>query len=73
MCTALALSAKILAAGETTSRSELHELDVELLVAEWEKAGHKLPINANKAASLVLARMGSMESAGFMLKKSSAT
>ena len=30
------------------------------------------PINANKAASLVLARMGSMESKGFMLKKSSA-
>ena len=49
----------------------LHELDVELLVAEWEKAGHKLPINANKAASRVLARMGSMESKGFMLKKSS--
>ena len=47
---------------------------MELLVAEWEweKAGHKLPINANKAASLVLARMGSMESKGFMLKKSSA-
>ena len=37
------------------------------------KAGYKLPINANKAASLVLARMGSMESKGFMLKKSSAT
>ena len=35
------------------------------------KAGYKLPINANKAASLVLARMGSMESKGFMLKKSS--
>ena len=43
---------------------------MELLVAEWEKAGHKLPINANKAASLVLARMGSIESKGFMLKKS---
>ena len=43
---------------------------MELLVAEWEKAGHKLPINAHKAASLVLARMGSMESKGFMLKKS---
>ena len=49
----------------------LHELDVELLVAEWEKTRHFLAITANNAASLVLTRMGTMKSKGFMLKKSS--
>ena len=47
----------------------LHELDVDLLVAEWEKAGFYLPFNVNNAASLVLARMRDQTSKGFMLKK----
>ena len=47
----------------------LHELDVELLVTEWEKAGHKLAVNKNEAISSVLKRMEEKESKGFLLKK----
>ena len=49
----------------------LHEVDIDVLITAWKKAGHKLPINKNDAESRVLRRLKSASSATFFLKKES--
>ena len=47
----------------------LHEVDIDVLITAWKKAGHRLPINKNDAESRVLRRLKSASSATFFLKK----
>ena len=49
----------------------LHEIDLDVLIKAWKKAGHMLPINRNDAESRVLRRLKSASSATFFLKKGS--
>jgi hypothetical protein len=49
----------------------LHEIDLDVLITAWKKAGHLLPIHKNGAESRVLSRLKSRSSSTFFMKKNS--
>ena len=49
----------------------LHEIDFDVLIAAWKKAGHRLPINKNDAESRVLRRLKSASTSTYFLNMGS--